>query len=441
MLPRNPRDIAALPRPQAPEHLRRPPPVHIPPVSMAMDQMEQLSAGSPLPSYEESDTLDRDPEKLLLDEKVNMHLNNLHSQMVLAITTFTKEVEPSINSPSLMMVMSDDGEKLLDWTGPDDPGNPRNWSFGKKFFHTLIPSMFGFILTLATSIYVPCTVAVEDAFGVSRELSDLGLALYTIGFVVGPLVTAPLSELVGRYWIYAISLPVFMAFTAGAGAAQNLFTLCICRFFSSVGGSAALAIGAGTIVELWDPAKEGAIASVLFIIGMFVGAAFGMSTTLLFTFFFSFRESVTNSCSRSLDRRIRHPRQQWRLALGLLDHHHRVRARRPRRLPHERDVQETDPQQALQEGHRHEGTKKGRPALCPRLAHQHSPTPSHGDGRAARLAHLDLHRLRLRHDVLLLLLLPLHLRDGVQLQPAQHRPRLLRSPAGLPPRLRHVRLL
>ena len=237
--------------------------------------MEQLSA-STLPSYEEGDTLDRDPEKLLLDEKVNMHLNNLHSQMVLAITTFTKEVEPTINSPSLMQVVSDDGEKLLDWSGPDDPGNPRNWNFGKKVFHTLIPSLFGFILTLATSIYVPCTVAVEVAFGVSREASNLGLAFYTIGFVVGPLVTAPLSELVGRYWIYAVSLPVFMAFTAGAGAAQNLVTLCVCRFCSSVGGSAALAIGAGTIVELWDPAKEGAIASVLFTIAPFVGPAIGM---------------------------------------------------------------------------------------------------------------------------------------------------------------------
>ena len=28
-----------------------------------------------------------------------------------------------------------------DWSGPDDPGNPQNWSGKKKIFHTLVPAL------------------------------------------------------------------------------------------------------------------------------------------------------------------------------------------------------------------------------------------------------------------------------------------------------------
>jgi hypothetical protein len=30
-----------------------------------------------------------------------------------------------------------------DWTGPDDPENPHNWSMRKRTWHTLIPGLFG----------------------------------------------------------------------------------------------------------------------------------------------------------------------------------------------------------------------------------------------------------------------------------------------------------
>jgi hypothetical protein len=33
-----------------------------------------------------------------------------------------------------------------DWESPDDPGNPRNWSFRKRVFHTAIPALYGFVV-------------------------------------------------------------------------------------------------------------------------------------------------------------------------------------------------------------------------------------------------------------------------------------------------------
>lgn len=35
-------------------------------------------------------------------------------------------------------------DSLLDWDGPDDPGNPRNWSLGTKVYATAIPALYAF---------------------------------------------------------------------------------------------------------------------------------------------------------------------------------------------------------------------------------------------------------------------------------------------------------
>lgn len=32
------------------------------------------------------------------------------------------------------------------WDSQDDPDNPKNWSFGKKVFHTAIPALYGFVM-------------------------------------------------------------------------------------------------------------------------------------------------------------------------------------------------------------------------------------------------------------------------------------------------------
>ena len=40
---------------------------------------------------------------------------------------------------------------LTDWDGPDDPENPRNWSFGKKLYATAIPALYAFVVYVVPS--------------------------------------------------------------------------------------------------------------------------------------------------------------------------------------------------------------------------------------------------------------------------------------------------
>ena len=82
-------------------------------------------------------------------------------------------------------------------------------------------------------------------FGVGREVAVLGVSLYTLGFTMGPVLAAPLSELYGRRPIYWTTMPLLLVFTAVAASSNHIVVLMIFRFLAGFGGSGALAVGAG----------------------------------------------------------------------------------------------------------------------------------------------------------------------------------------------------
>ncbi|POS84109.1 hypothetical protein EPUL_005485 [Erysiphe pulchra] len=161
-----------------------------------------------------------------------------------------------------------------DWDAPTNNENPRNWGLWKKIFHTAIPALYGFVLTVGTSAYVPAVPLIMMKFKVSRETALLPLAFYTFGFTVGPVIYAPLSELYGRRIVYWVSMPLLLSFTAICGLSNNIILLICMRFIASLTGSGALAVGAGTILDLWKREYQG-IAALAFIMAPFLGPCLG----------------------------------------------------------------------------------------------------------------------------------------------------------------------
>ena len=161
-----------------------------------------------------------------------------------------------------------------DWNGPNDPDNPMNWTFTSRVYHTTVPALLNFIITLGSSIYTPGVTDVKKQFHVSSTVALLGLSLYTLGLGFGPVLAAPLSETLGRRAVYLTSLPISSLFTLGAGFSQNFASLVICRFFAGFFGSPTLAVGAGTNADVWPPVYRAA-ATVLFLLAPFAGPALG----------------------------------------------------------------------------------------------------------------------------------------------------------------------
>lgn len=101
------------------------------------------------------------------------------------------------------------------------------------------------------------------------------MSLYTLGLAIGPLFLAPFSEVFGRRLLYISTLLFLLAFTAAAGAAPNFSALLICRFLAGFLGSAAMAIGAGTVADIWALQKSGGTVGIFFILGPFLGPILG----------------------------------------------------------------------------------------------------------------------------------------------------------------------
>ncbi|KAF1983308.1 putative bicyclomycin resistance protein [Aulographum hederae CBS 113979] len=161
-----------------------------------------------------------------------------------------------------------------DWSGPDDPENPHNWSNLKKGYHVVIPGLFGFVVTFASSVFTPAVPQIVERFHVSRTAAILGLSLYVLGLAFGPVLAAPISETKGRRIVYIVSLPVSMLFTLGAGFSQSFGSLLVCRLLAGATGGPCLAVGAGTNADLFPPQKR-AIATSLFLMAPFLGPSLG----------------------------------------------------------------------------------------------------------------------------------------------------------------------
>ena len=161
-----------------------------------------------------------------------------------------------------------------DWTGPNDPENPLNWPLWQRIYHTTVPGLFGFAVSLGSSVYTPGYPDVQEKFNVSSTVALLPLSLYVLGLAFGPVLAAPISETRGRRVVYLVSSPIAALFTLGAGFSNTLAALAITRFFAGFFGSPVLAVGAGTNVDLWNPVHR-AVATSSFLLAPFLGPAIG----------------------------------------------------------------------------------------------------------------------------------------------------------------------
>lgn len=147
--------------------------------------------------------------------------------------------------------------ELVDFDGPDDPYRPINWPTHKKVSTTLLYGLVTMTATWASSSYSAGTTRVSEVFGVSTEVAVLGTTLFLLGFGLGPLLWAPLSEVYGRR--LAVLTPMFVAicFSFATATAKDFQTVLITRFFGAFFASAPVTNTGGVLGDLFSPAHRG----------------------------------------------------------------------------------------------------------------------------------------------------------------------------------------
>jgi len=113
-------------------------------------------------------------------------------------------------------VEEEEDMNLVWWDGPDDPHNPQNFSKSVKVVTLAVISGITFVTPLASSMFTPGVPQLMEEFkSTSVELGSFVVSVYVLGFAIGPLLFAPLSEIYGRLPIYHLCNVGFLAFTVG----------------------------------------------------------------------------------------------------------------------------------------------------------------------------------------------------------------------------------
>ncbi|KZF19872.1 MFS general substrate transporter [Xylona heveae TC161] len=162
---------------------------------------------------------------------------------------------------------------VVEWI-PDDPCNPMGFSLFKKWAITILVAVATLAVALTSSAYTGGIREMMMQFNVGTEVVTLGVALFVLGFAIGPLLWAPLSELFGRQVLFFFTYGALTAFCAGAAGSQNIQTLIILRFFAGAFGSSPLTNAGGVIADMFPAAQRG-LALSIFAAAPFLGPTLG----------------------------------------------------------------------------------------------------------------------------------------------------------------------
>jgi len=111
-------------------------------------------------------------------------------------------------------------------------------------------------------------------FHVTETVAILPLTTYVLSLAFSGMISAPISELMGRLGTYRYLVPLSAIFTLACGFAPNFAALCVLRFFSGFFGSATFAVSAGTGADLFAP-QDRALPGSLQLFAPFLGPAMG----------------------------------------------------------------------------------------------------------------------------------------------------------------------
>lgn len=180
---------------------------------------------------------------------------------------------PEIEQHEYRGAGTEDDPYIVDWL-ENDPRNPMQFPTWYKWMVALSMAAAVLAVSLCSSAFSSGFQSLIGEFGGSTPVVTLTLSLFVLGFAIGPLFWAPMSELYGRQVLFASTFGLFTIFNAGVCGSQNMWTVIILRFFAGSFGSSPLTNAGGVIADMF-PARERGIATAIFAAAPFLGPAMG----------------------------------------------------------------------------------------------------------------------------------------------------------------------
>ncbi|POS75629.1 major facilitator superfamily transporter [Diaporthe helianthi] len=166
-------------------------------------------------------------------------------------------------------------EGIVGWDGQDDPQMPLNFQPFRKWLLVGLLSTITLLTPFASSILSPGISSLMVEFGESQRIvGSMTVSIYLLGYVVGPMVMAPMGEIYGRRPVLTAANIFFCCWQIGCALAPNIGSLIVFRFLSGVGGAGCLTVGGAVIGDLFWPEQRG-FAMGIWTVGPLMGPILG----------------------------------------------------------------------------------------------------------------------------------------------------------------------
>lgn len=162
---------------------------------------------------------------------------------------------------------------IVKWE-PHDRENPQNWSNTYKGIVTAQLGLLALVASLGSSITSAAENRIASATNLGYEVSVLSVSLYIVGFALGPIVWAPVSEVWGRRISMLPAVFCLGIFSIGTAVSKNATSVFITRFFAGVFGSAPVSNVSAALGDIWPPKLRGT-AMMFYAITVMGGPTFG----------------------------------------------------------------------------------------------------------------------------------------------------------------------
>lgn len=206
----------------------------------------------------------QEPDRL---QEVASYREQIREQMppgVLATRTLSMQPYPSKDLdleavPSRILSHHSEKHTMMHYVNweTNDPDCPYNWSTFYRYLHTMAVALLVVSAAFGSSVITGRLNGVVESFGCTEEVAILQVSLMVFGFMIGPLLWSPVSEIWGRKPVYVVALALYTIFNIPCAVAKNIETVLVARFFSGFFASVSLTLAGGSISDLFPTETRG----------------------------------------------------------------------------------------------------------------------------------------------------------------------------------------
>ncbi|MCB1273048.1 MAG: multidrug effflux MFS transporter [Leucobacter sp.] len=117
--------------------------------------------------------------------------------------------------------------------------------------------------SFAMDTYLPALPDVARDLSTSPALVQVTLTSFFVGQALGQLAIGPMSDRWGRWWPLLIGSALFVAASAGAALADDIWVLIALRFVQGVGAAAGPVVGRAVVADLTTGARAARLFGIL----------------------------------------------------------------------------------------------------------------------------------------------------------------------------------